>query len=183
MNVLGGDPSLVSFGVATQHGTERLQYKLEKNATFPQLMKRLQWLRDQFSMRVAKEAEPLDDAPHPPLVVLEGYSFGSKGNAIFQTGELGGILRLWMWENNVPLAIVTPQQMKKYATGSGGSGKDLVLSAAVRRFDRDFTNDEADAQWLYAMGCDALGDPIVAVPGINRSILSKIEWPPEVEFS
>lgn len=114
------------------------------------------------------------------LVVVEGPSYGS------QSGQKGHHERagLWwlvthkLWDCNVCVAVVPPSALKKYATGKGNAGKDAVLLATARRFpDFDGGNDAADALWLAAMGADHLGQPIVAMPELNRAALKSVEWP------
>jgi hypothetical protein len=70
--------------------------------------------------------------------------------------------------------------VKKYATGKGGAKKEQVALEAVRRFPdvKIADNDQADALWMAAMGCDWLGWPIVTVPLANRAVLESIRtWP------
>lgn len=87
------------------------------------------------------------------LVVLEGYSFGSKGRAIFQTGELGGVLRVLIHEAGKRLIEVAPTQVKKFACGSGGAKKENMILAVYKRWQVEFRfNDEADALTLAKIG-------------------------------
>ncbi len=87
------------------------------------------------------------------LVVLEGYSFGSQGRAIFQTGELGGVLRVLIHEAGKRLMEVAPTQVKKFVTGSGGAKKETIILAVYKRWGMEFKyNDEADALTLCYVG-------------------------------
>ena len=77
------------------------------------------------------------------------------------------------------VAVIPPTSLKKYATGKGTASKDLVLTAAVRRFP-DWPvegNDEADALWAAAAGLDHLGYPVIDMPALNRSALDGMQWP------
>jgi crossover junction endodeoxyribonuclease RuvC len=87
-----------------------------------------------------------------------------------------------LWRAETPYAVVTPQQLKKYATGYGSGkncGKDKVLAAAIRRYPMAEVdgNDVADALVLAAMGADHLGCPLATVPQANRSVLAGVTWP------
>jgi Holliday junction resolvasome RuvABC endonuclease subunit len=112
------------------------------------------------------------------LVVLEGYSFGSKGRAVFDIGELGGCVRLLLHRLGVPFVDVAPSSLKKYATGKGNCGKDEMIAAAIRRFGFEGSdNNEADAYLLWCMARDAYGEPVASVPQVNAAALEKVVWP------
>lgn len=132
-------------------------------------MRRIAWIRD----RVLQHADGAD------LVVLEGYSYGSKGSAVINLGELGGVVRLALFERRIPYVEVAPGTLKRYATGKGNAGKEEVLAAAIRRLD--FTghdNNAADALWLWQMATDAYGLVAAAVvPAAHRAALQSVEWP------
>ena len=94
----------------------------------------------------------------PEIVCLEGYSFGSRGRAVFQTGELGGIIRVLLHEWGIKWIEIPPSQVKKFATGKGNSGKDLILQQVYKRWGQEFeTSDEADAFVLAKIGTILLG--------------------------
>ena len=112
------------------------------------------------------------------VVVLEGYSYGSQGRAVFDIGELGGCVRLLLYRLHVPCAVVPPATLKKYATGRGNCGKDEMVAAAIRRFG--FTgceNNEADAYLLWCMARHAYGHPVCDVPQAQRMAVDKVSWP------
>jgi hypothetical protein len=113
------------------------------------------------------------------LVVVEGPSYGSKGGEAHERAGLWWMTTHSLWRAGVPYAVVTPSQLKKYATGRGVGGKDGVLIAVARRFpevEMD-SNDEADAIVLAAMGADKLGFPPVPMPAAHREALVKVGWP------
>lgn len=171
MNVVGLDLSLTATGVATEAGCEVLAAKIRG-------CERLAWIRDQAILVVLNEA-----AVYPPrradLVVIEGYSFGSRGRTLYQIGELGGVIRLALHEQGIPFVEVPPSTLKKYATGHGNAGKGEVLAAAIRRLGYDGHDDnEADALWLRAMALDFYGLPGWCIlPASHQVALDKIDWP------
>lgn len=78
-------------------------------------------------------------------VIIEGYSFGSKGRSVVSLGELGGAVRLFLFQNNIPFLEVPPTTLKKVVTGRGDAKKEDML-AAVRAqlgvsFDDHNVND------------------------------------------
>jgi crossover junction endodeoxyribonuclease RuvC len=92
------------------------------------------------------------------LLVLEGYSFGSKGAAIINLGELGGVIRHWLWQNTVTYVEVPPTTAKKFLTGSGASGKSIIIKELYKNFGIDTNNDNiADAINLAIIGRQYLG--------------------------
>lgn len=119
-------------------------------------------------------------------VVVEGYSFGSQGRATFSVGELGGAVRVRLFEMGVPFVEVSPALLKKFAVGSGQASKDEVLLAAARRGGSLFSgmsNDEADAFWLLVSGYEYLasrgvGGRLLPVPAVQAAALSKVDWSP-----
>jgi crossover junction endodeoxyribonuclease RuvC len=132
-------------------------------------VERLIWLRDY--LHVVTVGERVD------LVIIEGYSFGSRASHAHSLGELGGVVRVMLHERGIPFAVVSPSALKLYACGKGNATKDAVLASAVHRFGREMGNDEADALWLWALAKDAYGEPLLAMPAHNREALEKIDWP------
>ena len=111
------------------------------------------------------------------VVVIEGYAFG-RPNAAHKSGELGGVVKVALFESGLPIAVLPPSSLKKYATGKGGASKDEVLIAAVHRSGMEFAdNNEADAWWLWQMACCHYGLEHVQMPEKNREALEAVEWP------
>lgn len=133
--------------------------------------RRLAWIRDQ----VLELAHGVD------LIAIEGYALGSARGASrsHATGELGGVVRLAIWEASIPFVVVPPASLKKYATGKGNSGKPEVLAAAIRRLGYlGHDDNEADALWLLQMARARYGLPgAIVVPAGHRAALEAIDWP------
>ena len=61
-------------------------------------------------------------------VALEGYAYGAKGK-VFHIAENTGVLKYKMYQNSMPLEIVEPTKVKKFATGKGNASKtDMYAS-------------------------------------------------------
>jgi crossover junction endodeoxyribonuclease RuvC len=165
MSVITFDLSLTATGWAGPDGSGVLL----PPAGVGKGVERLRWIRDAV----------LELAAGADLVVLEGYSFASKGRAVVSIGELGGVVRLALHEAGLPVVEVSPSSRAKYATGKGNASKDQVLVEAVRRLDyAGHSHDEADALWLRCMALDALDLPgRVDVPKVNRTALAGVDWP------
>lgn len=163
--VLGLDLSLTRTGWATADGYGVLVPPKGKDRGLP----RLQWIRDAV----------LELAAGVDLVAVEGYSFGSRNSHAHALGELGGVVRLALYEAGAVIAAVPPAVLKKYATGRGNAPKGEVLAAAIRRLGYAGHDDnEADALWLLAAAWSAYEHAdAVQVPQVQRSALGAILWP------
>lgn len=114
------------------------------------------------------------------LVVVEGFAFGAKGDAMLQLAGLGTLVRFTLWEAKYTLVEIPPSNLKMFATGSGNAKKDDVLGAAIRTlsYARNDHN-EADALWLLEMAKAHYGTRTSAARLTAKQMqsLSKIQWP------
>ena len=129
---------------------------------------RLRWIRDAVLSRV----------PDGAVVVLEGYSFASRGRAIISLGELGGVVRCALADAGIPWADVPPTCRAMFATGKGNAAKAEVLAAAIRTLGyAGHSFDEADALWLYRMGMSRYGATDLHLTAKQQQALAAIAWP------
>ena len=71
----------------------------------------------------------------PRCVIIEGYSFGSRGNALFQIGELGGVVRLMLHDLGIPFIEVPPLQEAPLGLVLGAITRvETALRPVVRHF-------------------------------------------------
>lgn len=114
----------------------------------------------------------------PALVVVEGPSYGSKGNNAHQLAGLWWLVYDALTRGGLPVAVITPGQLKKYATGKGDANKTAMAVALQRRADLELGDDNrVDAWWLAAAGLEHLGHPVVELPKVQREALAKVRWP------
>jgi Holliday junction resolvasome RuvABC endonuclease subunit len=109
---------------------------------------------------VVEKIEELVVQYHPRMIALEGLAFSKFGNA---TRDLAGLQmvivaslrrRNPIWKDN--LVIVSPNLLKKYATGSGSADKDKMYEALSDDVKAVFggykktkgRSDVVDAYWL-----------------------------------
>lgn len=59
-------------------------------------------------------------------VGLEGYSYGSSSNRLFEIGENTGLLKQKMWSNEILFEVYAPPSVKKFGCGKGNAGKDVM---------------------------------------------------------
>ena len=63
-------------------------------------------------------------------IALEGYAYGAKGK-VFHIAENTGVLKYKIYQRGIPLTIIPPTEVKKYATGKGNSDKEKMYDAFV----------------------------------------------------
>lgn len=165
MRILAIDPSLNGTGLCYPDGTTRNAPKTDLKGPL-RLWRLRQDLRDTL------------DSARPDLVVLEDYSYGSKGSSVFQIAEWGGVLRLTLHEMGFPVAFVPPTSLKAWATGKGNANKATMVSEITKRSGQTFaTDDQADAWGLWAMASQHYGQPVIKMPQEREKALAKIQWP------
>ena len=65
-------------------------------------------------------------------IYIEGYSYGSKGQGLFQIAENCGILKYRLEQEVLPYKIVVPSVVKKGATDKGNADKDMMYEAFLK---------------------------------------------------
>ena len=149
MMALGIDLSLTGTGLAVVEGN-----KLHFSECYKPVNKSSPERLIEIQRKVSETMLGYD----PEIICLEGYSFGSKGRAVFQTGELGGVIRVLLHKSGINWLEIPPSQVKKFAAGVGNCGKDIVLQQVYKRWGMEFkTSDEADAFVLAKIGTILLG--------------------------
>lgn len=170
MRLVGLDLSLTSTGVALAptldipEGTAVFRPKALAG------MARIAWLRRRI-MPLCWDAD---------LVVIEDYAFSRQASRAHALGELGGAIRLALFDADVRYVDVAPTTRAKYATGKGNSGKAVVVSSVSAKTGRTFAyDDEVDAFVLREMALAQYGQPC-EIPPTNqaqRDALAAVEWP------
>jgi len=80
-----------------------------------------------------------------------------------------------------PVHKIPPASLKKWAVNHGNANKDMMLSAAIRAGSPANNNDEADAWWLYAMGCHIANEPWLPDTAYRVAVLDKLGITPGVK--
>jgi Holliday junction resolvasome RuvABC endonuclease subunit len=162
--VIGLDLSLQSTGVAGTGWLDCIRPGARRGVD------RLHYIR----IAVLEHVTPTDD-----LIVIEGPAYSKQ----VQPGhhEAAGLWWLIMCAlvmRDMPVAVVPPSTLKKYATGRGNATKpDMRVELLTRTGINERDDNKVDAYWLAAMGLDRLGQPPVAMPAAHREALTKVEWP------
>lgn len=148
--VLGIDPSLSNTGFAYRKDG-RIVTGSFSGGDMREMM-RLWHMR--------KDLENLLDLVQPTHVAYEGYALGKRfggQRGIYDTGELGGILKTAVWERGIHTILIPPSTLKVIVAGDG-KVPDLIGA-----LQRDFgyiikQHDEADAAGLMLAGEMRCGD-------------------------
>lgn len=116
-------------------------------------------------------------SPCPALVVIEGYSLASPGRlSLVRLGEIGGVIRLRLFELGIAYVEIPPSSLKRYATGSGAADKEAMQAAAARLGAPGLNHDEADAFLLRHLGRAAYG--LEPLPDDHHAeIVASFTWP------
>ena len=140
-SILGFDPSLTSSGYAFVRSGDVVAGRI-----IPKKLKdqaRLCYVRDALSELLQEGFD---------CVSYEDYSMGSRGKT-FHIGELGGVLKTYVFEQSVDVLLVPPTTLKVAIAGHGGADKAMMIEALQHRYGyRTEHDDEADAFALYQLG-------------------------------
>lgn len=124
------------------------------------------------------------------LVVIEAGAFsrGAQSEAAEWLSALRYLVRVRLWSDGIPFAMVGPTVLKAYTAGHGKASKPDMVSAVKARHGIDLSGvkvkdgryDLADAVALAAMGYAWLNDPLYTTgpPTPMRSLLA-VKWPDE----
>ena len=124
----------------------------------------------------------LSHSERPRLVVVEGFSFGSRGRALFEIAGLGYAVRLEMFRRAMRFIVVPPATLKKFVTGKGTAQKSMMLREVYRRWGIAVNDDnEADAVGLAQIGAALLDYATKPLTAFQREVISKLRKDSEVQ--
>jgi Holliday junction resolvasome RuvABC endonuclease subunit len=122
-----------------------------------------------------------------PAVAIEGYSFASRNSQAHAIGELGGVVRLVLWNLRIPYVEIPPTCRAKFATGKGNASKGEVLSAVSAKTGLVWSgagaDDLCDAFILEEMALAKCDSPRFKWPALNLSALDKVNWEPFLKLT
>lgn len=165
MNTMGLDLSLTSTGVSVGGMTRSIQSK--RNG-----VERLVEIRDAI-IEIAVESKV-------QVAVIEGYSYASRQSQSHSLGELGGVVRVALFEAGIPFVVVPPTSRAKFATGKGNAGKAEVVSAVSAKTGIIWAGgdgaDRCDAWVMEQMLLVKLGRSQYDWAKEQLDALSKVDW-------
>lgn len=105
------------------------------------------------------------------LVGIEDYAYGistDQTNCVFQLGELGGCVRYFLQQANVPYTPIPISVGKKFATGNGSAKKNVVAEKVAALWGLPkFTEDQYDASDALALASTAAYKHFDGLPGLT----------------
>lgn len=72
--------------------------------------------------------------------IIENYAYAARGQ-VFNIGELGGVIKLLLFESDINIITVPPTTLKKFVTGKGNAKKELMLKYVYKKFKFDTDNN------------------------------------------
>lgn len=110
------------------------------------------------------------------VVAVEGYAFAKRTAGAHQSGELGGVVRLALYESGISVIDVPPTTLKKFVTGRGNARKEEVVLEVYKRWGVSCTkHDEADAYGL-AQFARSVFVGRVELTSFQREALSRADY-------
>jgi len=173
MIVVGIDPSLTGTGIIVLRNGELGKALTTKNEPKLGTIERVRRIYEQINNVIENLSTCYINAyigdkrmirwEPPSLIVIEGFSYGSKGRGVFDIAYLGWRIReeleRYRTEDDIPWLEVSPSQVKQFATGKGNANKEIVLQQVYKRWGVELTdNNQADAYVLAQIGRAYLGE-------------------------
>jgi Holliday junction resolvasome RuvABC endonuclease subunit len=131
---------------------------------------------------IGREIENIAVEKKIQIAAIEGYSFASRNSQAHSIGELGGVVRVFLLNMEIPYIIIPPTCRAKFATGKGNAGKSEVISAISAMtgiiWKGANADDMCDAWVLEEMVMTKLNKGKYSWPEVSLSSLDKIDWTP-----
>lgn len=162
---MGIDPSLTSTGVSIGGDTRSIRPVLKGVLRLIEIRNELVHLATENGVN---------------LVAIEGYSYGSRNSHAHSLGELGGVIRVALFEAGIQFVVVPPTVRAKFATGKGNAGKAEVVSAVSAMTGIVWAGgdgaDRCDAWVLEQVVLAKLGQSPYPWGRQQLEALTKLEW-------
>ena len=84
------------------------------------------------------------------IIAVEGFSYGSRGRGVaFQYGY-GYSVQISLYKNDFNYLVVTPSQVKKFATGLGNANKESMILPIYKRWGYEHESDNVRDAFILA---------------------------------
>lgn len=162
---MGLDLSLTSTGVSVGGVTQTIAVKTTEEERLRDIRSSVLSLVSIHNVRVC---------------IIEDYAFSARHSQAHKIGELGGVIRLALFENDTPFIEVSPTARAKFATGRGNAAKTEVVSSISARtgivWSGKGADDMADAWILEEMAWAYLGKAHYDWPKQSMDALKSVNW-------
>ena len=165
MNTLGLDLSLTSTGVSYGGTTESIRPTTRGAQRLVDIRERVMAIVEGQRIQIAG---------------IENYSYMSRNSQAHSIGELGGVIRVALFERGIPYIEIPPTCRAKFATGKGNAGKSEVVSAISAMTGIVWSggdgDDRCDAWILEQMLLAKLNRSQYAWDDQQMSALKNVDW-------
>lgn len=114
----------------------------------------------------------------PDLVIIEGYALHGFGRGASGLMEIGGIIRMTIFDLNIPYIQVPPLNAKAFISGFSTASKEMVISSIYESYDVLIENDNIADSFSLAMMYIELGEQLneyIIAGGVDKLKNLKIE--------
>ena len=127
--------------------------------------------------KIVEEIEMIISENEIQIAVIEGLAFMVRNaTALVQLSALNYMVRGVLDDYNIPFVIVAPTSLKKFATGSGGSKKDVMLIEVFKRWGVTILDDnENDAFCLAKVGEELIIGKPEKLPQYQQEVLALLK--------
>jgi len=84
------------------------------------------------------------------LILIEGISFGSRGDGAAQLAALNYAIRIWLFLSGFKYDNSSPSTLKKFVTGKGNCKKNLMLKEVYKKWAVDLNDDNLADSYALA---------------------------------
>lgn len=163
---IGIDPSITNTGlvILNEAGVlcgafnfRKIFVKLHRSIAYKESTIKRIYKMDNILRHILQMLNEANNNIKPNLFIgIEGYSYGSIGK-LAQIGELCGSYKLIALSWGVDCLVIPPNNVKKYATGSGLADKQTVMQYASKELSqygltaKQFTSDICDAYFIASI--------------------------------
>lgn len=120
------------------------------------------------------------EEPRPDFVIIEDVAYAQNAAFAKENAGMAYAVRMELRRERIPFVVIGPSQLKKFATGSGGAKKELVIKEVMKRWGADCPdNNTADAVALAYLGMALVGEWTPTIQPQREAvdvILAKNSW-------
>lgn len=167
--VLGIDLSLTGTGCVTiydngEHTEQLIRSKPPKVKSPTTEIKRIMKIRDDIKIDSVS------------LVAIEGISFMSRNStSLAQLSGLNYMVREKLINIGLPFVIVAPTSLKKFVTGKGNCGKDVMMMETYKRWGASLPNDNLCDGFGLAKIAEALADESIELIKPQQEVINLVK--------
>lgn len=107
-------------------------------------------------------------------VLIEGFSYGSKGRGVSTQYGIGWAIRSALFSKGIEYVEVAPGGLKKFATGKGNTSKDNMILPIFKRWKFEHDSDNVRDAYVLAQIGRAL-DGLETTTKYQKEVLKAIK--------